>query len=54
MGTITSDTGSFPTIKCPRCHEETYNFDTAATVERNDKEEGYSYDYKLSTFDIAS
>jgi hypothetical protein len=52
MGTIGSETHGFPIVRCPNCHEETYNFDDFQTVEANDREEGGHYHYNESIIEV--
>jgi hypothetical protein len=51
-GPLSSKSTSFPSIKCPNCHKETFNFDEDYAVDRLNKEEGSIPDYKESTFEI--
>jgi len=39
-------------ILCPKCHEATQNYDEADIVDKNDKAEGYEFDYAETTFEI--
>lgn len=42
----------FPTIKCPRCGKETNNFDSASSVDRQNKAEGFVNEYIESKLEI--
>lgn len=49
-GVVKTNDGAFPEIECPKCHEETQNFDYETDVQERDKEEDYQLDYVESTF----
>lgn len=44
-GKISSETSSFPSVKCPACHKETSNFDESYVVDKLNKEESNFIEY---------
>lgn len=51
-GTVQLIDGVFPSIKCPRCHQETHNFDDEKAVDAQDKYEGRTAYYQESVFEV--
>lgn len=50
-GIIPNNNGSFATIKCPNCGQETHNFDESYAVDELDKAENITLDYQESEFE---
>lgn len=49
-GVVTLQDGVFPDLKCPACHEETMNFDSAYEVDKLNESEGSTPVYNQVTF----
>jgi hypothetical protein len=47
-------TSPFPALTCPKCHHETYNFDSAKDVDAANKAEGISPTYTVVDFGYAN
>ncbi len=41
VGTVKLENGGFPVFNCPKCGEETQNFDSAYEVDRLNKADGH-------------